>query len=240
MPSLSIILVRPQMGENIGAVARAMANFGLQDLRLVTPRDGWPNPLAYPLAAGADALLDNALIYPDVAAAVADLHHVYATASFTRDLPRPVTTPRPAIADLYTAAQAGQGVGILFGPERAGLSNVDMDPCAKLISIPVNPDFNSLNLAQSVAVLAYEWRMAVNDQVVGAHAMAEPATQMELQGLFDHLEGALDQVNFFFPTHKRTGMVRKLRALLTRATPSEAEVRTLRGAIRALVQGPRS
>ena len=235
MLPLSIILVRPQMGENIGATARVMANFGLKDLRIVAPRDGWPNPIAYRVSAGADAVLDRARICTDIASAVADLHTVYATASFTRDMPRAVITPRPAISELMAAAQAGQGVGIMFGCERAGLSNEDMDCCAKLISIPVEPTFNSLNLAQAVAVVAYEWRMAVDDRVLTAHGVADAAPLSDLYGLFDHFEGALDRVGFFFPADKRPSMVRRLRALLTRAQMSEAEVRTLRGAVRALI-----
>ncbi len=237
--TLSIILIRPQMGENIGAAARVMANFGLRDLRVVAPRDGWPSEAAEAMAAGSP-VLEQARVYETTEAALADLHTVYATAAFSRAPARPITTPRPAVAELVAQAEAGQGVGVIFGPERAGLANADMDLCAKVISIPVDPEFNSLNLAQAVAVMGYEWQMHQSQAPVDMRQMPEPAALSDLHGLFGHLEGELDAARFFFPPEKREGMVRNLRAMLARAQLSAQEVRTLRGMIRALVDGPRT
>jgi len=228
----AIILVGPQMGENIGAVARAMANFGLDDLRLVAPRDGWPNPAALAMAAGADAVLEAARVYRATDDAIGDLHHIYATTARGRDMLKPVVPPAQAAGDMRAAAAAGRQVGVLFGPERSGLNNDDVCLAGTVISIPVNPAFASLNLAQAVLLVAYEWftgqaRAAPPD-------FGPPASAGELVGLFEHLEGALAAAGFFYPPEKRPAMVRNLRNMWQRAGLLEQDVRTLRGVIRAL------
>jgi tRNA/rRNA methyltransferase len=228
----AIILVGPQMGENIGAVARAMANFGLDDLRLVAPRDGWPNPAAVAMASGADAVLEAARVYRATDDAIGDLHHVYATTARGRDMLKPVQTPAQAAGEMRAAVAAGRQVGVLFGPERSGLNNDDVCLAGTVISIPVNPAFASLNLAQAVLLVAYEWfagqaRAALPD-------FGPPASAGELVGLFEHLEGALEDAGFFYPPEKRPAMVRNLRNMWQRAGLLEQDVRTLRGVIRAL------
>ena len=235
----AVILNEPQLAENIGAVARAMANFGLHDLRLVRPRDGWPQERAWASASGADWPLNDARVFDRIEDALADLQVVFATTARPRELRLPVLTPREAAAELRAAALEGQGVGILYGGERAGLETRDIALCQGVITIPIHPKFRSLNLAQSVAVTTYEWRMAVHDRPTTAFQKnrAEPAGQASLQGLYDQLEGDLHAAGFFHPPEKTPSMVNNLRAIFARARLSEQEVRTLRGVVTALSKG---
>ena len=234
----AVILNAPQLAENIGAVARAMANFGLEDLRLVRPRDGWPQERAWASASGAEWPLEHARVFTTLAEAAADLQLLYATTARPRELRLPVLTPREAAAGLHAASSAGQPVGLLFGGERAGLESDDIAICQAIITVPIDPKFRSLNLAQSVAVTAYEWRMAVLDRPPAAfRGEAEPAAQAALQGLYGHLEAELETSGFFHPPEKTPGMIRNLRAILARARLSDQEVSTLRGVITALSRG---
>jgi tRNA/rRNA methyltransferase len=239
----AIILVNPQMGENIGTVARAMYNFGLVDLRLVAPRDGWPNDRAVISASGATPVLDAARVYQQTKDAVADLHRVYATTARDRYMIKEIVTPAHAAELIRTGIGQGERSGILFGPERTGLVNDDISLADRLLTIPVNPAFASLNLGMAVAVIGYEWLKGAD--LLPASQLptgrTDFATREELHGLFDHLEGELDATGFLWPEHNRPSMVRNLRNILERAYLTEQEVRTLRGAIKALREGrPRS
>lgn len=231
-----IVLVRPQLGENIGMAARAMLNCGLSSLRLVKPRDGWPNPKAERAASGADVVLDKARVFDTVAEAVADLQRVVATTARNRELAQRIVTPRRAAAEMRDWIGVGDKVGILFGPERTGLENDDMVLADTALSIPLNPQFSSLNVAQAVLLVSYEWAAAVDD--TRASRMSDhstrPATKDELQNLFDHLERALDQSGFLRHKAMRPAMVNNLRALLQRAYMTEQEVRTFHGVIKFL------
>jgi len=232
----AVILVRPQLGENIGMAARAMLNCGLSDLRLVAPRDGWPNPAAQRAASGADVVLEKARTFETVAGAVADLQHVVATTARSRELAQRILTPRRAAAEMRGWIGAGEGVGILFGPERTGLTNEDLVLADTVLSIPLNPQFSSLNMAQAVLLAAYEWAAAADDtptERMSDHS-TRPATKDELQNLFDHLERALDQSGFLRHPEMRPAMVNNLRALLQRAAMTEQEVRTFHGVIKFL------
>ncbi len=233
----AIVLIEPQMGENIGAAARAMRNFGLDDLRLVRPRDGWPNEKATAMASGARAVIAAARLYDSTAAAIADLRHVYATTARRRDMLKAVTTPRRAAADMRGYAARGEAFGVLFGPERAGLTNDDVVLADTVLLFPTDPGFPSLNLAQAVALTAYEWHLAAAPTVEPALDLGptRPATKGELVGLFEQLEDALDAVGYFERVpEKRPAMVRNIRNIFQRATLMEQDVRTLRGVIKAL------
>ena len=234
----TIILVRPQLGENIGMAARAMLNCGLSDLRLVAPRDGWPNPKAQRAASGADVVLDKARVFDTVEAAVADLGRVVATTARNRELSQRIVTPRHAAAEMRGWMALGDKIGILFGPERTGLTNDDMVQADTALSIPLNPQFSSLNIAQAVLLVAYEWAMAEAD--TPAERMSDhstrPATKDELQNLFSHLERALDQSGFLRHEAMRPAMVNNLRALLQRTAMTEQEVRTFHGVIKFLAK----
>jgi tRNA/rRNA methyltransferase len=239
----AIILVRPQLGENIGTAARAMLNCTLTDLRIVEPRDGWPNANAIAASSGADAVVNAARIYDTTAAAIADLNHVFATTARRRDMLKPVLTPRSAAPEIRRLEEAGAKVGVLFGMERKGLHNDDVALAEKIIEAPLNPDYMSLNLAQAVLMVAYEWHMAgieaPEEFIPGIDPEAErnrPATHEELVMLFEHLEGELDEAGFLFPPHKRPVMVRSIRNMLLRARLTDQEVRTLRGVIAALTR----
>lgn len=238
-PSPAVILSTPQLAENIGAVARVMANFGLSDLRLVTPRDGWPQERAWASASGADWPLDNARVYGSVAEAIADLTLVFATTARNRETQLPVLTPRQAAADLHTRVAAGQAVGMLFGGERAGLETADIALCQGIVTIPVDERFRSLNLAQAVALNCYEWRLGVDEtpRQAFAHNALPPADQAAMMGLYEHLEGELDEAGFFHPPEKRPSMTRNLRVALGRASFTDQEVSTFRGVITALSKG---
>ena len=234
-----IILDRPQLAENIGAVARVMANFGLTDLRLVAPRDGWPQERAWPSASGANWPLDEAKVYPTVAEAIGDLNHVLATTARPRETQMPVLTPREASTRLLAASGEGLRIGLLFGAERAGLETADLALCQGIVTIPIDPKFHSLNLAQAVSINAYEWRLAaIADAPPAKFREAEPpAVQSAVIGLYEHLEGELDTAGFFFPPENRPSMVRNLRVALGRSMFTDQEVRTLRGVVSALVKG---
>lgn len=234
-----VLLNEPQLAENIGAVARVMANFGLSDLRLIRPRDGWPQERAWASASGANWPLDGAKVFERLEDAVADLRLVYATTARPRETQLPVLTPREAAAELMTASGAGQRIGLLFGGERAGLETGDIALCHGIVTIPIDEKFRSLNLAQAVAINAYEWRMGVFDRPreAFAHNIAEPADMATMVGLYEQLEGQLDEAGFFHPPEKRPSMVRNLRVALGRARLTDQEVRTWRGVITALSRG---
>lgn len=235
-PQPVVILVRPQMGENIGACARAMLNCGLTELRIVDPRDGWPNEKAVSASAGATDVIDRARLFATVEEAIADLQKVYSTAARVRGMVKPVVTPRAAAEEIRAHGDAGRSVGLLFGPERTGLVNDDIVLSDTLISVPLNPGFASLNLAQAVLLLAYEWWMlgdATEERYLPTGS-SRPATKAELQNLFEHLEGELDPTGFFTHPDKKPSMVRNLRNMLQRAHLTEQEVRTFHGVIAAL------
>jgi len=230
------ILVRPQMGENIGAAARAMLNFGLDRMRVVAPRDGWPNPAAVAMASGAGRVLDQAGICADVPSAVADCDFVFATTARGRELAKPVYSPEAAMAHARALVAAGKKVGILFGPERAGLENDDVVRANAIITVPVNPDFPSLNLGQCVLLVGYEWRRqteAVADMVY-AMARTEFANAEEVERLGDHYEQRLGDAGFFYPPEKVDGMKEGLRNMWTRLGLTRAEVQTFHGMLRQI------
>ena len=236
-----VILVRPQLADNIGAVARAMANGGLFDLRLVAPRDGWPQERAWRTASGADRLLDACTVHDDVASAVADLHHVYATCPRPRHIVKPVLTARGAAVEARLHCARSLRVGLMFGPERAGLDNDDMAACDALVRYPLNPAFMSLNLAQAVLVMAYEWWMA-EEQTVPRTLMTNEtrvATKGELENFLGHLTLELDACGFLKNLPKRPGMVRNIRHFFQRGEVTQQELRTLHGIVTELALGRR-
>ncbi|MDR3517285.1 MAG: RNA methyltransferase [Azospirillaceae bacterium] len=238
----AVILVEPQMGENIGAAARAMLNCGLTEMRLVRPRDGWPNPRAEAAASGATLVLDRAQVFATTADAIADLHKVYATTARTRDMIQRVLTPARAARELRTQWSAGWRVGLMFGPERTGLHNDDLTLADTLISVPLNPAFSSLNLAQAVLLLGYEWYQseAASEPETLHLGATRPATKAEVQNLFDHLEAELDACGFFSTPEKRPSMVRNIRNAIQRMAMTEQEVRTWHGIITGLTAGSRN
>lgn len=232
----AVILIEPQMGENIGAVARAMLNCGLTDLRIVNPRDGWPNEKAVSASAGATLVLDRARVFDNTRDAIADLHRVFSTAAIVRGMVKPVVTPREAANEMRGHWSAGRKVGLMFGPERTGLVNEDIALTDTLISVPLNPGFSSLNLAQAVLLIAYEWWISgqdVEDRYFHPSA-GRPASKGDLHNLFDHLEGELEDSGFFSSGDKRPSMVRNIRNLLQRTALTEQEARTFHGIITAL------
>jgi TrmH family RNA methyltransferase len=236
-----VVLVRPQLADNIGAVARAMANGGLFHLRLVSPRDGWPQDKAWRNASGADRLLDAATVHETVADAVADLHHVFATCPRPRHIVKPVLTARGAAAELREICGRDLRCGLLFGPERAGLDNDDMARADALVRYPLNPAFMSLNLAQAVMVLAYEWWSAA-DQTPPRTLMTNEtrvATKGQLDNFLAHLVDQLDACGFLRNQPKRPGMVRNLRHFFERGEVTEQELRTLHGVVTELAIGRR-
>ena len=234
----AVILVRTQLGENIGAAARAMLNCGLADLRLVQPRDGWPNVKALGAASGADTVLSNARLCKTVEDAVGDLTLVYATTARPRELAKPVLAPRAAIASLRDAGRRGARLGLLFGPEKAGLRNEELVLADAIVQIPLNPAFASLNLAQAVLLLAYEWQLSAAAPPPPAPpeptGSARPATKDEIVRFFEHLEGALDARRFFPTPEMRPRMVQNLRSMFERIALTRQDVQTLRGVVRAL------
>jgi len=232
----AFVLVRPQMGENIGAAARAMWNFGLERLRLIAPRDGWPNGRAVAMASGAARVLDRVQLFDDTKGALADTSFVFATTARSRDLTKPVFTPEGAMAEARARLNDGQRVAVLFGPERAGLENADIVRANAIVSVPVNPAFGSLNLAQCVLLLAYEWQRqgAETPQQALASAGHRPASGIEIEKLYEHLSGKLDAVSFFWPEDKADSMRLNLRNLLSRMPMTDADIRILHGILRAL------
>jgi len=236
----AVILVQPQLGENIGMAARAMLNCGLTDLRLVAPRDGWPNESAVNAASGANVVLDRARLFATTAEAVADLRLVYASTARERGMTKPVVTPRRAAGEMRRAAAGGIRCGILFGPEAKGLSNDDIALSDAMLMTPLNPGFSSLNLAQAVLLVGYEWfqlGVDVAERQVVHPTGRVPATKQELLHLFEHLERELVACGFMHSEEKRPVMVRNLRNMFQRAELTDQEVRTLRGAIVGLVEG---
>jgi len=236
----AIILVNPQLGENIGTAARAMYNCGLTELRLVKPRDGWPSAKAQAAASGADVVLDKAQLFDSVDAAIADLRHVYATTARDRYMVKRIVTPRLAVGELRSFLDAGEASGILFGPERTGLLNEHIALADTVLSVPLNPAFSSLNLAQAVLLIGYEW-FQLGDETPGeqlALGHSKPATKDRLVQFFDHLEEELDRSGFMRDPEKRPSMVRNLRNLFQRAGCTEQELRTLHGVVTSFC-GPR-
>jgi tRNA/rRNA methyltransferase len=230
------ILVRPQMGENIGAAARAMLNFGLERMRITGPRDGWPNPKAVAMASGAGRLLDQAGLFADVRAAIADCDYVYATTARGRELVKPVVTPERAMTEARAMAAAGKRVAVLFGPERAGLENDDIIPANAIVTVPVNPDFPSLNLAQCVLLVAYEWKRQAGDVAASVLELAgkDIASNAEVQALADHYQDRLTDAGFFFPPDKVPAMQANLRNMWSRLGLTRSEVQTFHGMLRQI------
>ena len=232
-----IVLVEPQLGENIGMVARAMANFGLSELRLVAPRDGWPSDKARAAASKADHVIDGAVVYETLEQALADLNFVYATTARVRDGFKPVRSPIVAAETLRRKYDAGEKVGILFGREKSGLSNEDVALADEVVTFPVNPAFASLNIAQAVLLMSYEWMkqsMESREATPFTAVDQAPATKEELFGLFDHVEEALDARGFFRPAAKKPKMIDNLRAVLSRRAFTSPEVKVFRGVISSL------
>ena len=235
-----IVLVRPQLGENIGKAARAMLNFGLTEMRIVNPRDGWPNPSAGPAAAGADIVLDQAKIFETTAEAVADCEHVYATTVRKRGETKPVVGADGA-ARLMNEHSGRHAV--LFGREASGLETEDVALARHILTVPINPEFGSLNLAQAVILVAYEWsrigrEMAESDlvQPTAEDETLPPAPQDDLEGLIAHLEGMLAPKGYFLPSDREEATKRTLRSVLTKPGWNHLEVRTLRGVLSSLAR----
>ncbi|MDR3374711.1 MAG: RNA methyltransferase [Ancalomicrobiaceae bacterium] len=237
-----IVLVETQMGENIGAAARAMANFGLKELRLIKPRDGWPNEKARAAASRGDTIIDAVILYDTLEDALKDLNLVFATTARQHDLAKAVVSPNRAATLMGDAIRHGDRCGVVFGRERWGLTSDEVALCDQVLTIPVDEAFASLNIAQAVILVAYEWRqhlLANPDWTPFPEKERSPqATKDELFHLFGHLETALDAVEFFRPDHKRPHMVRNLRSIFQKARLNEQEIRTLRGAIAALEHRP--
>lgn len=226
-----IVLVRPQLGENIGKAARAMLNFGLTELRLVAPRDGWPNPSAGPAASGADIVLERAQMFETVAEAVADCPHVYATTVRKRGVTKPVVTPEIAAREIHEAAGRS---AILFGPERSGLESDDVALARTIITVPINPEFGSLNLAQAVILVAYEWSKGEALASPPSTELEPPAPQEELDGMIGQLESMLADTGYYYPPNRTQLARRTLRTLLTKPAWTSPQVRTVRGVLSAL------
>ncbi|MEI2383904.1 RNA methyltransferase [Breoghania sp. JC706] len=231
----AVILCEPQLGENIGTAARAMANFGLKDLRIVNPRDGWPSERAVAAASRATHVIEAVKVFDRVEDAVADLHFVFATTARSREIPKPVRGPDEAAVTLVSHGGRGLATGVLFGRERWGLNNEEVALSDEIVTLPVDPTYASLNIAQAVLVVSYEWRKLATGGVLPFHeSESEPATREELIRLFEHLEGALDDANYFRTEDKKPAMVRQLRNILHKAGLSEQDVKTLRGVVAAL------
>jgi tRNA/rRNA methyltransferase len=232
----AIVLVEPQLGENVGAAARAMLNCGLTDLRLVAPRDGWPNPKAKSMASGADVVLERARVYETVAEAVADLRALYATTARHRDMVKHEVTPRRAAEEIRTHEKKGERCGLLFGRERIGLTNDEVALCDRVVHVPLNPAFTSLNLAQAVLLVTYEWYQLADatPDLQLVEAGTRQARRQELLFLFDHLEKALETHGFYRVPEKRPATRRKIQNLFLRAEPTEEDVKILHGVITAL------
>ena len=234
----AIILVRPQLGENIGTAARAMLNCGLIDMRLASPREDWFNQYAEAAASGATSVLNGAKVYPDAASALGDLNIVYAMTARRRDMTKRILHPKAAIDEIRAAISQGLKCGVLFGPERTGLENDDLSLAEAIIEVPLNPAYSSLNLAQAVLVIGYEWfQSGLADHLVEQLPMhnSRPANREELFCFFGHLEKELDDCGFLRNVEKRPTMVRNIRNLFQRANLSEQEIRTLHGMITELV-----
>lgn len=238
----TIILIRPQMGENIGAVARAMSNFGLSELRIVAPRDGWPNPKSREMAAGAEDIINSATIYPDFAAAMADINAAYATTARPRYMNKRVVLPQHAMQEIieYLKTQASSlkpfKVALVFGPERSGIGNEEITLCDSIITIPTDKKNPSLNLAQASVIIGYEWMKASSEcGVLGVECGDNiPAPKADMFRMFEQLEKYLDQAEYFRTAHKKTIMWQNLKNMLLRGKWTEQEIRTFRGMLRSL------
>ncbi len=230
----AIILVNPQLGANIGQAARAMANFGLSDLRLVDPRDGWPNEDAVSNSAKALHVIEGAQVFASLEEAIADLQFVFATTARQREMLKPVRGPREAASTLRRRDEAGERTGILFGRERWGLESVEVGLADEIVTFPVNPAFASLNIAQAVLLMGYEWMTSGKAELPIGTPPTIPATKDELLGFYEHLEHALDQENYFRPPHKRATMVENLRSIFAKAALSAQEIHALRGVVAVL------
>ncbi|WP_457090062.1 RNA methyltransferase [Microvirga sp. P5_D2] len=236
----TIILVEPQLAENIGMVARAMANFGLSELRIVAPRDGWPRKGAHSAASGAVHVLDGAKLYDTAQEAIADLNYVFATTARERGQMKRVFAPEPAMKEAHQRTSEGQRIGIMFGRERTGLENDEISLADAIITFPVDPKFSSLNLAQAVLLVSYEWyKLATGGALpFDGEIRSPPAAREAVTSFFDYLEKELEAVNFY-PEDKKPIMARNMRDIFHRLAMTEQDVRTLRGAIRALAEGRR-
>lgn len=241
-PSPVVVLVETQMAENIGATMRAMANFGLAQLRLVNPREAFPNDKAVAMASGADGVLRPVETFGSLEAAVADLNLVLATTARTHDLAKPVVSPATAASLMRASIDRGETVGIVFGRERNGLTSDEVALCDQILTIPIDPRFPSLNVGQAVLTIAYEWRKVVIGDAAWTpfpeKERSPLARKEDVLGMFEHLEGALDRAEFFRPAEKRPSMVRNLRSLFQKARLTEQEVRSLRGIVAALERRP--
>jgi tRNA/rRNA methyltransferase len=246
----AILLMEPQLADNVGMVARAMANFGLDALRLIAPRDGWPNEKARIAASGANYVIDDAVAFPTLSAAASDLNWLAATTARQRDLRKPIMTPVEAVAEMRTRIARGERCGVLFGRERNGLETSEIANADALVMIPVNSRFASLNLAQAVLILGYEWMKVSEGQSLGRVTTYEtpvaagldfgesrPATKEELLGFFGHLEEELERLGFFNPPQRRNTVVQNVRTMFSRMGATEQEVRTLRGIVATLSKG---
>lgn len=237
-PQPAIVLVRPQMGENIGAAARAMWNFGLDRMRVVGPRDGWPNPKAVAMASGAGRLLDEAQHVDTLAEALSDCHFVLATTARSRDLTKPVYSPEAAMIEAAKRIAVGEKVAVMFGPERAGLENEDVAQANAIVTVPVNPEFYSLNLAQCVLLMSYEWQRAQGEVTALQDGLAgtDWAESHEVEHLAKHYEERLDEAGFFFPETKAEGMKLNLRNMWSRMSLTRADVQMMHGMMRQMVR----
>ena len=234
-----VILVEPQLGDNVGAAARAMANFGLSRLRLVKPRDGWPNPRAWVAASGADRILDEATLHDTIEAAIGDLTFVLATTARAHDQAKPVMSPEAAAREMAPRVAAGEGVGLLFGRERYGLENHEVALADRILTLPVNPAFASLNLAQAVIIVAYEWfKLSTGGALPFAMPQkSEAAPREQLLAFFANLERELEKVEFFRPAEKHETMSINLRNIFHRMAPTRQDIQTLSGVIMAIAEG---
>jgi tRNA/rRNA methyltransferase len=246
----AVVLMEPQLADNVGMVARAMANFGLDDLRLVAPRDGWPNEKARIAASGANYIIDDARAFPSLESSLSDVTWLAATTARQRDLRKPVMTPLEVVAEMRRRIGRGERCAVLFGRERSGLETTEVANADAVVMIPVNSRFASLNLAQAVLILGYEWMRSSDAQSLGRVTTYEkpletglymnadrPATKQQLIGFFEHIEAELDRLGFFNPSHKRATVVRNLRTMFSRMGATDQEVRTLRGIVATLAKG---
>ena len=234
----SIILVKPQMGENIGSAARAMLNFGLENMRVVAARDGWPSQSAVATASGAGRVLDQARHFSSFHDAVGDCHFVFATTARGRDLTKPIYDPKKAMKIAFEKISDGQKVGIVFGPERAGLENTEVVRSNALITVPVNPDFSSINLAQTVLLLSYEWFLATDiyEENFSNTRKTSVASILEIEKLSEQYENELEKIGFFFPEEKATSMKSTLRNIWSRLPLTVSDVRAFHGILRHLLK----
>jgi tRNA/rRNA methyltransferase len=238
-PGPAVVLVEPQLGENIGAAARAMANFGLAELRLVKPQQRWPNPKAKMMASGADRILDRAQVHDTLRSAIADCTLVFATTARAHDQAKPVLDAPEAVRRMAPHVAGGESVALVFGRERYGLENDEVALADSIVTLPVNPAFASLNLAQAVAVIAYEWFKLASDGALpfGMPVKSAPAPKQQLHAFFDSIERELDRVEFFRPPEKRATMLTNLQNIFHRMQPTQQDIQTLHGVIMAIAEG---